>query len=301
MVAAVLVIVATLSLVAYTVYVGFVRDIEVTEDGHLFVSDAFWDSVLEFNSAGEPVRRFGRHGLEPGELQGAGAIEVTDSLVIVDDALSGVLSAFRREDGGLLHRHEHGQLVSSLTSFGEGLLVGARGMDGVGAAAYWPNWHEGWSPFAPLPPDLVGEPTLAQVFHGTYVAIGPGGIAVGHSGSGWVYDYEYNLVPIDSLFLPSRDRLGVPTGKPGKRPTIAQRSALFFLGRLHNGALVLVHHDLDVDGRRMTGVAYVSVVSADRRRACIDTRLPLTLELGLGYDMVGDTLAILARSSEGDS
>ena len=79
-------------------------------------------------------------------------------------------------------------------------------------------------------------------------------------------------------------------------------SALVGLQRTAEGRFVLVHADFDVDERLLTKARFfVTMLSADRRMACVDAALPTSEDVASRITFHGDTLFVLDRRLVNDT
>jgi hypothetical protein len=85
--------------------------------------------------------------------------------------------------------------------------------------------------------------------------------------------------------------------KPRRSVELFQASSFFFgLQRLSDGGFAVLHFDQDRQDRGITSKPYLSVISADRRQACVDGSVPLTSDSRMVPAFLGDTLMILSQS-----
>jgi hypothetical protein len=76
-------------------------------------------------------------------------------------------------------------------------------------------------------------------------------------------------------------------------------SALFAVHRRSDGTVALVHGDGHIDGRRITDSLWVSVLSTDRQRACVDTFLLTTEDAQPLVAFADDALLVLEQRLAG--
>ena len=62
---------------------------------------------------------------------------------------------------------------------------------------------------------------------------------------------------------------------------------------------MLVHHDVKHHGDQFTPSAYVTLLSADRTRACVDAVLPLSPDAKGATALVGDRIVAFEQATSG--
>ena len=285
----------------------FARD----HEGRVYVSDLARRQVQQFAADGRFERIIGRPGSGPGEFNAPAALAVIrhDSILVVTDGVLRRLLYFHLPDGKYLG-------AVDLPTQSTGTEWTERGDTIVFASQEAPRpliarWIWGTdtvTDLAPLPPY-----ELAHL-----------GAFIGHG--------RPDVVPTDSgyvLTLPTRngvvvaDRLGQITRsvevpalrRRGISPAIMARehaaalerkvllagSATDGLHRLPSGEWVLVHADADFigeppQGRWGNNRLWVSILSPDLRRACVDARVPLASDVPQVPAFRGDTLFVLSRT-----
>lgn len=78
-----------------------ISDGELTEAGEIWIANSGSHEVLQFSTAGDPVRAFGREGQGPGEFRSVSSVSVAGDSVFVGDLRLGHLTAFD-SDGTVL-------------------------------------------------------------------------------------------------------------------------------------------------------------------------------------------------------
>ena len=111
---------------------------------------------------------------------------------------------------------------------------------------------------------------------------------------------------VDSLALPVIRRRGVPDDVEERMQTSGSAegawriaSLLHSAHRLSDGQIALVHADMEFTNGTFLMALFVSLLSRDLQRACIDERLPLTGESQPWLAFRGDTLFALEQVTEG--
>ena len=275
--------------------------------------------ILQFEASGALARVLGRPGHGPGEFVRISSIGLLpgDSLVAAVDARRARIVVFGLSDGAL--RRE----VSLAVPFYPDQQWVVRGdsviMPGKLRREPFTTWItstdsvRSWGT-APAIYDRSmqaysqgGEPSLAP-HGGGWVALFPADPAL--------YELDASGQPSRSTVIPSRRRVGVPSDVADQVATIAAADSFRFAAslvlavrQLSTGTYLLVHVDADPEKVRSIhdpgsgghGISYrnvrywVSLVSADLSRACVDGRVPLDVDNILSPFFRADTLYFVAR------
>jgi hypothetical protein len=283
-------------------------------------------AVLHFDPAGGLRRVIGRPGNGPGEFVRISSIGLLsgDSLFAAVDARRARIIVFGVDDGTL--RRE----VQLTTPFfpDQQWVVNADSvvMPGKLRAQPFTTWEtttdsvRHWGTAPPIFQESItaysqgGEPSLAPHENG-WLALFPADPSL------YVLDREGTVT--GSVALPAKRRLGVPADVAAQVTAIAKTDSFRFAAslvlanrRLSSGQYLLIHLDTDTELNRSlndpssggSGVAYsnmrywVSLLSADLSRACVDALIPLDVENVLSPFFRDDTLYFVARrvDSAGD-
>lgn len=291
----------------------------VDERGDAYVADFFRNRVLRFDRGGRPVRAYGQPGYGPGELGSvAGALFVHGEVLgVLDDAPAG-LEFYDRRTGAFLGGR---RLERAATAGGNaggilylssldaqralGLIRWPIRTDSLGdgeAAALAPN-------FAPLPDEYARIPAMRGIYGLAHVAAWADTVLVGYAGSPFLLELRADGSVRDTVHLPARRRRGVPAElarrlqEPG-RPfpeLFSLASGLFGVHRRTDGSFVLVHFDSEFHpGNRITSRVFLSLLSADRRRACVDREVPASTDAQPVVAFRGDSVYLLDQRIGGD-
>jgi hypothetical protein len=275
--------------------------------------------VIHFDPAGGLRRVIGRPGNGPGEFVRISSIGLLagDSLFAAVDARRARIVVFGLADG-VLRR----EVLLTSPFFPDQQWV-VRGdtvvMPGKLRAQPFTTWVtttdsvRHWGAAPPIFHESItaysqgGEPSLAPREDG-WLALFPADPSL------HVLDREGGVT--GRVALPAKRRLGVPADVADQVAEIAQADSFRFAAslvlanrRLSNGQYLLMHVDADPELNRNVndpssggvGVTYsnvrywVSLLSADLSRACVDGLVPLDVETLLSPFFRGDTLYFVAR------
>jgi hypothetical protein len=306
-----------------TLYLGKPEMSFVVDDsGLIYVADEFWNRVVRFRPNGRIDRVFGRAGSGPGEFRSTTpATIVFDTLVI--QGSSGRLKVFNRNTGQFYFERP----------FARGVLMdGQRQGDHVVLALYdfasrrgvlsWPlddllhsNPEAGAAPpsanLVDLPPEYLRYPGM-QDFAATGVALWADSMMVGFAGLDYLVIYLSDGTPVDTIDIPVRIRRGVTPAtlaifSKGKSPSLQQEvgalAQFIRMWRLGNGETLLWYQQNRVvqSGTQVKflGDAYLTLLAANRRSACVDTRLPFPGSDWPRLAVHGDTLLAMDQIMTG--
>ena len=127
-------------------------------------------------------------------------------------------------------------------------------------------------------------------------------LLVGYTGHPALFLTRPDGTPFDTVEIPAVRRRGVPrdmverfAADPPNEEIASMASALVALHRLPSGEVAAFHLDVTVDGRLITADGFLSVLSKELDRACID--IPFRFQRD-GRPVVafrGDTLLVLEQ------
>ncbi len=292
-----------------TLYLGRPADFTIDpRDGTFYVSDAFSGRIVRFDRTGTPLASYGSKGDGPGEFRDAGEVVVMDSAVAAADDARGLFNLFDRASGRYLGQHRYeGVLRSSAVAKGGEVWLGAQSLQSRTGVARWDAAAGTTRRLVPLPREYVESQPIGGIFNGVFVAPWADTLLVGFAGPGALRLAWSDGTVLDTIAVPAARRLGVPADI-AKRveklsyPEIFQAiSVLFSLHRLPDGRFALVHHDQQVDrSGGVTARVFLSLLSPDRRRACVDAEVPAGRAAQPKTAFRGDTLFVLDQSVQGD-
>lgn len=288
----------------------------LTRQGHLFLETG--TAILHFDPAGALLGVLGGPGRGPGEFVRISSLGLLpgDSLLAAVDARRARIVVFGVDDGALRREvvlqtpfHPDQQWVAQ----GDTLIL--PGKLRRTPFTTWVTSTDSISHWGTAPPiyerslnaySQGGEPSLAPHDDG-WVALFPADPAL------HVLDGAGETV--QRIVLPVRRRLGVPPDIAGQVAAIAATDSFRFAAslvlavrRLRNGQYLVIHLDADAEvttvndpGSGGTAISYrnirhwVTLVSPDLRRACVDGLVPLEVDNILSPFFRDDVLHFVAR------
>ncbi len=268
-----------------------------TPDGSLFIPDLELNRVSAFTGRGEVRGQLGRSGGGPGEFRAVGTFGVArDTLLVQSDGGGARLNFYDSRSLVYLGQIAYEGYFSWISPARDGFLVGLLGSYGVAflsgnriAAAL-----EG-TQVAPLRSDKIDRPLeyrnypLLNSWQDVKVVENGEGLLTIFGGTDYLLSRD-SLGAIDTIPVPICQRRGAPkarldrwfTHPPGtsaearaaRDATDNSISALLGLWRRPSGEFLIWFQDptFEQDGRIFKGVAYLTLLSADLRRECIDAR-----------------------------
>jgi len=284
----------------------------ITPDGESYViADARQAAVFRYDRTGRLLQRVGHEGEGPGEFRSAvDALAVPRGILVVSwDPPAAQL--FDRDEGTLLERHDLAGPIESVLIADDSLWLGAvqygsrtgvrvAALDGIGERR-----------IVPLPDAFQQGGPLGGIFGHVALAVWGDTLAVGFEPVGYVLLAHRNGAVLDTIVIPTRERRGVPSDpesalreamRLGPYPRVfGVLSAMRSIHRRNDGSLVVVHLDHRPEGPPVTSEAFVTVIAADRRRACVDARIPLTPEAQPAFGFDADDLLVLEQVIQGTS
>lgn len=296
----------------------------VGADGSLYIADEYWNRVVRYSSTGKLEQVYGRAGSGPGEFRSTTrATMVHDTLLIQPSAAR--IKVFDRRTGAYYFEHpfQRGYLTKGV--FHRGDFYFALFDYSVERAVMVIPAQELLSPdpgsvptihgagLVSFPPEYTRHPGL-MAFNSSSVVVWSDTMLVGFSGVGYLVRYDLDGAPHDTFDIPVRDRRGVtPEGlaqfDPGRAPDLNREmraiSDLKEIWRTPKGDFVVWHQDGQAETRgrnvQLSGNAFISLVSSDLARACVDTRVPFPGTEWPRFAMSADTLFALDQVvAEGD-
>lgn len=304
-----------------TLYIGHPRPPSVDPiDGSIYISDTFAKRVLRFDRSGNLGRTYGRPGDGPGEFGfNALVFVLDDSTVAVVDEREGRLELFDRGSGE--HRkarvfYEGGQAMAGSTvpaRIGDDLWFASVDPMERTALARWSVAGGTMDRTGAMPAEYeasLDEGTIAYANHmyiGSLVGVDDRLVR------GWMprndlFIYSLEGIVVDTLELPTVRRRGVPENlrhlydveRISTSERLTLHSRLRQLHTLPDGGIAFVHNDQEIisdDGPLPVMAAHVwlGVTSPDLERACVDTRVPASLDAMAAAGFRGDSLFVVDR------
>jgi hypothetical protein len=281
-------------------------------DGSYYVADAFTRRATRWSRQGELLAAYGGAGAGPGELNGLWSVWVLDSTVVLIDGWMHQFKLYSRRTGAFIRTRNFTGMPWLIVSpqQGDTIWFGAPNTDRHTALLRWDTRADSLATFAKLPTVFFKDRRLGH-FLGVPLALWHDTLLVGFSPLGLrLLDMKGDV--LDTLVVPVKYRRG--WSEEGFRgidlrdgPAIeSAASTVFDLQRLPNGEIVVVYYDyrLRETSHANTALAasiFVSLLSRDLRRACVDTELPVQSELAPAIQMRGDTLFVVSQDASGDS
>ena len=288
-------------------------------DGSFYVSDFFADRVFRFDRDGSLRMRYGRPGSGPGEFTAPSLAWVLDSRrVAAAENDRHVIHLFDRESG----RFERsvpfeGRLGRTAPiTLGGMVWMPSRNRRLETSVLGWDTRTDSTFPSIPLPDEYLrsfrGMGRYGAFFTMGSLAGWSDTLMIGMSGVNHLVVATTDGRTRDTLHLPVVRRRGVPhdivemLDRPRSAvPRHESASSLAGLFRHPDGSFVLVHHDASREGEwpneLITARVFVSAVSADRTRACVDAELPVSQDARPIHGFNGDTLFLLDRRIHGET
>jgi len=268
-----------------------------TSDGSLFIPDLELNHVRVYNGRGEVRGHLGRSGGGPGEFLAVGTFGVgRDSLLLQSDGGGTRLNLYDSRSLAYRGQIPYEGYFSWISPAREGFLVGLLGSYGV-ATLSWDRIAAALqgSQVAPLRADKVDRPVeyrrypLLNSWQDVKVVENGKGLLTLFGGTDYLLALNGSGTT-DTIPVPICQRRGAPKARlerwfarpPGtsaeakavRDATDNTISAVLGLWRRPNGEFLIWFQDptFEQDGRVFKGVAYLTVLSADLQRECIDAR-----------------------------
>lgn len=301
----------------YEAYLGNPYNLVVdTTDGSLLVADAFQGRIIRFDRDGRIVQRYGRSGEGPAEFKGMGPTFIlNDSVVAGVDTPRRLFKLFSRGDGEHLGSFRYRGSISAGFSVVAGMVV-APSMeftDDFTSVLIWDPGEGSFSYLVDLPEpyhrSLRGIGAFAGLMASGSVLAWPDTMLVGMAGVNELVLATWGGEVLDTIRPPGVRRRGVPDNVQVKLETdmslsfsdrVEMMSLLAGVHGMLNGQTVLIHADQTVEGEipnvEWLADIYLTVLSADRRTACVDGFVPYTNETRARLTVARDTLFLLDRT-----
>ncbi|MDE2796384.1 MAG: hypothetical protein OXL34_16325 [Gemmatimonadota bacterium] len=300
----------------YEAYLGNPYTLVVdTADGSFLVSDNFQGRIVRFGRDGGIVQRYGRAGEGPDEFKGMGPTFIlNDSVVVGVDAQRRLFKLFSREDGEYLESFRYRGAIGGDASVVAGMVV-APSMefeDDFTSVMIWDPGEGSFRYLVDLPEPYMQSLRGIGAFAGSMASgsvLGwPDTMLAGMAGVNELVLATWGGEVLDTIRPSSVRRRGVPENLQVKletdmslsfRDRVEMMSLLAGVYRMLNGQTVLIHFDQTVKGEipnvEWLADIYLTVLSADRRTACVDGFVPYTNETRARLTVARDTLFLLDR------
>lgn len=287
-----------------------------TADGSFLVSDYFQGRIIRFGRDGGIVQRYGAPGEGPAEFKGMGPTFIlNDSVVVGLDVQRRLFKLFAREDGEYLESFRYRGSIGGEVSVVSGMVL-APSMEfeeGFTSVLVWDPGEGSFRYLVDLPDPYMQSLKRNGPFAGTMaggsVLAWPDTMLVGMLGMNELVLATWEGEVLDTIHPPSVRRRGAPRDLHLKYDTdmslsfkdrVEMKSLLTGIFQMLNGQTVLVHYDQTIKGEipKVEWLAdiYLTLLSADRRTACVDGFVPYTNETRARVTVARDTLFLLDRT-----
>lgn len=291
-------------------YIGKIAAFGVAPDGGYLVADAFRPRVVRYSKQGKPLTTYGSPGQGPGELQTPASIATSgDSLLIVADARDGQLEIYDLQSTEYRRTIATDFFVRSPVVQGDSVLVSgastARRMSlaklplrGTGA----PNHMLVW------PPEYAESPLMPQRYANAIFGVWGDTVLATLAGTPVWYVMDVRGRVTDTIAVPAVRRRGFPLDFVKRLKAIRNQEEQFQLSslpfsvhRLSSGEVAIVHVEPRLISLNVLMDGYVSVLSADLKRACVDAPLNFSQDGQVRVAWRGDTLLVAEQVTSGDA
>ena len=289
-----------------------------TTDGSFLISDFFENRILRFDRDGRLQQTYGRPGEGPGEFLDIGpAFILNDSIIVGADHGRKIFQLFSASGGEYLRAYDYlGRLgVSTYTVLVGAVVYPSRELVSRTSVAIWRYPSEEIDYVVPLPDEYMRSANHPSGYVGRFAAFFSMGSAVAWpdtimsamGGLNEIFVSTWDGQVVDTLGPPAILRRGVPADIQERLDDLAGfRGSPFAVSsiqsglyRLSDGATVVFHHDATLEGEmplgNITADVYVTVISPDRKSACVDALVPHFKAMRPIHTVVRDTLFFLDR------
>lgn len=290
-------------------FIGSASGLAVDANGQIFVADAFSARVLEFTREGRFVRAYGRKGDGPGELRKPIAIVLLgDSLIAVSNTGLNSPVVFDRRTGRWVSTGSVSGYIKSGQLVGDSLWFGVLSQKRATSLAIWSLAADSMRYFGPVPAEYKSSARLGAIMSQAPFTVWSDTAAIGFAGVNQLFVIDRAGSVIDTINPPVAHRRGVPANLveeyakgEGLEHYTQLASILMQVGRMGNGRLVIVHHDVKQRGDLFSATGYVSLISADRQSACVDAVMALSLDAKPMTALAGDQVVSFEQAVGGGS
>jgi hypothetical protein len=249
-------------------------------DGSLYVSDGFWGRVLHFSADGRLLQVYGQRGEGPGELTDPGAVAVyDDELLVADGGLSRV-ARYRLQNGEALPHVTYRGVATSFAG-SEVVWLGVQNLTDSTVVSRFDRGSGELRYLGRLPEEFLRSPPLAGIYTGVQVVTWADTIVAGFMGLNRLQVMQSDGRVLRDVHVPARHRRGelpnvvAAMEKLDFPELFAANSALFRMHRLPSGNFALIYYDQTIDGSAIQARVYLTLLSADFSRACVDQEIPV--------------------------
>jgi hypothetical protein len=287
-------------------YLGAPLHVSAGRDGSLFVSDGLRNQVTQFSRRGDFVRAFGRPGQGPGELADPLATTlVGDSLLVVAEWGNRRTSVFDVKTGAFRRAVPHEGLPFWMEARDDTVWISNVNIVRKTSLSAWPTAQGSMRYFGEVPKEYHDSPALMEFHPYATVALVADTLVFGFSGHRALFRATMDGAVFDTVEIPAVRRRGVPrdiVARFAKDPrgisneeVASMASSLMALRALSSGEIAMVHLDVRLEGRQITADGFVSILSRDLTRACVDIPLALSKDGRPAVGFRGDTLVVVEQ------
>lgn len=275
-------------------------------DGSFFFADMFGKRVLRFGRDGEFVRVYGRPGGGPGELRRVGDPFLLDAgTLVVPDLHANRMLIFNTEGAEFQRNVPLDGYPSRAVVMDDRVWIGRLADDRASSLALWRPDTDTVAYLGPLPAEYVREQDYSNSFPYIYPAAWADTLMLSFSGRNELVLTDTLGVAFDTVDLPVARRRGVPADmerRSREKDRFVQLSVLAFLHRMPSGDFGIIHGDLtpEAESRGFKADLWASVLSRDRKAACVDRAVPTSGDVRPIPAFRGDTLFVFDRVIEED-
>lgn len=276
------------------------------DDGSFYVADRFAGRVAHVDRRGRITRFYGRKGAGPGEFTQVSLMFTIGDDLVVDDVAKGLFNIFDRRTGEFREQRAHEGIFYDVRLTEEAAWMGMQNVQRGTAVGRWNRRTASLEYLVPLPREYRESQPLAGIYNGAFVVPWADTLLVALQASDDLYLHSADGRAIDTIPVPVVARRGVPGDiieKFKKLPypeMFSAASGVFAVGRMADGRVAVVHFDQRMEGPAILAEVYVSVISADRRTACVDGAVPVSPDAQPRVLFRGDTLLVLDQRLAAD-
>jgi hypothetical protein len=288
-------------------YIAQLGGVAKDGEGRYLITDMAQARVVRFAPDGRWLDVIGEKGDGPGEFRGpTQAVPLGDGTVAVGDDELRRLTVFD-STGDPVRAVSYPGIIRTVVSHGDAVWFGGVEQGSETGITRW-NRDTSFRMLFPFPESYRKSPPLRGIF--TIVALDVWGdtMVAGYSGSNEIALLDTSGQALERISLPAVRRKGVTERGlalvSAPETPFPQRfsamSGLFQLHHLSSGQIAAVHMDQVLDGNAIESVVWLSLVSADRKHACVDGPVPVH---GGGHPYIGfegDTLVVTEQEAQDD-
>ncbi len=270
-------------------------------DGSYYIADNFVGRVTRWSRQGEFVTAYGAASVPRAKTKYLWSVFLVDSSVVLVDLSARELRSFDRRTGALVGTRSFRGVPWRIISAqdGDSVWLGARDPARSTAVLRWDVTNDSVAGLATLPAAFTRDRRLGP-FIEVPLARWADTLLVGFSPTALrLLDSRGTL--LDTITVPARRRRGWSTAAlrrvdPRNGPGLVTAvSSLFGVHRLPSAETALLYYDYHQRGGGLSALIFVTLLSNDRRRACVDTQIPISADLLPVTQMRGDTLFVLSQ------